>query len=228
VGNKQNNAIFIRRTKMKKSNPTKILSAAVASALISGCASTPEQQDQMGGAVAGCLAGGLIGVLLGDTKGAIAGCAAGTLVGWGTVKMSQYYAKQARSRAEDEAYYREDDPEFYGLAKTSTESVAKIRDAVSTPEKIKAGDTVTIDTLYSVATPKGTDNVSVTETYRVMKDGKTLFEDTPKSRMRQSGTWAVTANFSIPTDAEKGTYVVEHEITVGTTKDTKRSIFIVG
>nr|VFK38059.1 MAG: hypothetical protein BECKTC1821D_GA0114238_100339 [Candidatus Kentron sp. TC]VFK38980.1 MAG: hypothetical protein BECKTC1821E_GA0114239_100366 [Candidatus Kentron sp. TC]VFK54610.1 MAG: hypothetical protein BECKTC1821F_GA0114240_100564 [Candidatus Kentron sp. TC] len=213
---------------MKQSNPMKILSVAVASVLIGGCVSNPEQRDQMAGAAVGCVGGALIGAMLGDRNAALAGCAAGALAGWGTVKMSQYYAKQTRSRAADEAYYRSSDPEFYGLAKTSTQSVAKIREATSAPEKIKAGETVTSSTTYSVRTPKGANNASVAETYRLMKDGKILVQDAPKLQVRQGGEWTATAVFPIPTSAKPGTYVVEHEVTVGTTKDTRRSIFIVG
>nr|VFJ86968.1 MAG: hypothetical protein BECKLFY1418B_GA0070995_100528 [Candidatus Kentron sp. LFY] len=212
---------------MKKSSSMKILSVAIATTLIGGCVSTPEQQDQMGGAVAGCVGGALIGAMLGDRNAAIAGCAAGALAGWGAVKISQYQAKQTRSRAEDEALYRSSDPEFYGLAKTSNQSAARIRSAVSAPERIKGGSTITNNMSYSVATPKGTDNVSVTEVYRLKKDGKTLFTDT-QSRVRGSGSWSITSDIPIPSNAESGTYVVEHEVTAGTSKDVQRSFFIVG
>nr|VFK36824.1 MAG: hypothetical protein BECKSD772F_GA0070984_100614 [Candidatus Kentron sp. SD]VFK40628.1 MAG: hypothetical protein BECKSD772E_GA0070983_10085 [Candidatus Kentron sp. SD] len=212
---------------MKPSNPLKILSLAVASALIGGCASTPDQGDQASGALLGCAGGAILGAVLGDSKAALAGCAAGAVVGWGTVKMSQYYATRTRSRTEDERYYGDTDSEFYGRARTSSRSVARIRDAVSTPEKIEAGDTITSRTTYSLVTPKGTDDATVRETYRVMKDGRTLFEDMPRPQIRQSGSWSATANFPIPLDAEPGTYVVEHEVTVGSATETRRSIFIV-
>jgi len=212
---------------MKKNNAIKILSVAIATTLIGGCVSNPEQQDQVSGAVAGCVGGALIGAMLGDRKTAIAGCAAGALAGWGAVKISQYQAKQTRSRAEDEAFYRGSDPEFYGLAKTSNKAAAKIRSAVSAPENIKAGSTITNNTTYSIVVPKGKDSVSVTEVYRLKKDGKTLFTDT-QSRVRESGSWAINSDIPIPSNAESGTYVIEHEVTAGTSKDVQRSFFIVG
>jgi len=132
-----------------------------------------------------------------------------------------------RSRTEDEAHYRAADPEFYGLAKTTTRSVVKIRDIVSGPEKVKPGDIVANSMTYSVTTPEKMDRVDVTETYRVMKDGKLLVE-IPQSQTRQAGSWKIEADIPVPAHAKPGTYVVEHEINVGTSKDVRRSLFIVG
>lgn len=209
-------------------NPRKVrLGVAVlaASALLTSCATNQEQQDQATGAVVGCAGGALVGALLGGGRGAAIGCAAGAVVGWSSVALSQYQAAQARSYEADRAQYRKVDPDFYGLNQHTTAGAVKIRTVNSAPKTVNAGGSVTFNTDYSLIAPQNRGAVEVQEVLVLKKDGKVLSEMRAQTEQRQTGGWASQGAFPIPQGADKGYYVVEHRVQVGTSYDTKVSTF---
>ncbi len=195
--------------------------------LVSGCATTPEEQQQMGGAALGCVAGGLLGAAIGNRRGAVAGCVAGAAVGWGTVRIAQYQANQTRSSNADMRQYKKQDPDFYGHRGVVGASAVKIRGARSAPDMVARGSTVKVSTDYSVVTPPGVDRVDVTETIAVKKDGQLLFSTPPASEQRTQGGWTSDGSFEIPKEAGSGTYIVEHKVAVADQYDTRISSFVV-
>lgn len=196
--------------------------------LVSGCATNPEQQEQMGGAAFGCVAGGLLGAALGgDRRDALAGCVAGAAVGWSAVKLRQYQATQTRSSKADMRRYQWKDPDFYGHKGVVAANAVKIRGAHSAPEMLSRGSTVTVSTDYSVVTPPGVGSVDVTETIAVKKDGKLLFSTPASVEQRTHGGWTSDGSFKIPPEAATGTYIVEHKVAVADQYDTRISSFVV-
>jgi hypothetical protein len=205
------------------------LAAAISTALlVTGCATTPEGQEQAAGAGIGCIVGGaLAGIITRDARYAAAGCAAGAALGFSVVKVQQYNAIQARSGDTDMRKYRKSDPDFYGLRTPVTSSSVKIRDAATTPQTVSRGQMVIAKTDYSVVTPPGSATVRVDESWVLKKDGKVITTIKSDPQQRDAAGWKTEGGFTIPADAAPGTYIVEHKVTVGTVTDTRDSYFVV-
>jgi len=202
----------------------KIVFALAACVTLAGCNTTQEQQDQTTGAVVGCAGGAIVGALIGGSRGAAIGCAAGGLIGWGTVRMSQYNAYQARSSSADQNSYRRTDPDFYALNRSGSGSAVKIRGVDASPDRARSGTTIVAVTDYSVVT-RG--SVNVQESWALKKDGRQLVELKPSPQTRGSGGWESRAEFPVPSDAEPGTYVIEHRVKAGSSYDKQISTFVV-
>jgi hypothetical protein len=189
--------------------------------LFSSCSMTTEQRDQLFGGIAGAAGGAAIGALAtgGDTEAIIAGAAAGAIVGWGAVKLTQYYAERTRTASEE--------AKALGY-RPSEGTVVKIRTADVNPQQVKAGEKVTFNTAYAVLAPPGTKTVSVKESWELSKDGKVLSKMPPKSLDREPGGWQARASIDAPADAEPGTYIVKHRVEAGTSYDERLAAFIVG
>lgn len=214
---------------MKKSfNRKHLIALALCPVLMtSGCA-TQQGTDQVtgagigmaGGAALGCLTGFLAGGDAGGcAKGAAIGAVAGAVAGWGAVKVSQYQASQVRSAQEDQ--------QIYGLTKSVNATQVKINKGTSTPSTVRPGDSVKLFTDYSVQLPANTSSTPVSESWVLKKDGKVLADLPPQNNLRTSGGWNADATVPIPSNAELGTYVIEHKVLAGNSYDTDESTFVV-
>ena len=103
----------------------------------------------------------------------------------------------------------------------------KIRRGSSFPEAVNAGEVVNIVTDYSVIGAQGIDSVEVAESWVLKKDGEKLSALGPQRNQRAIGGWAAKAQIDIPSDAESGTYVLEHKVEAGTSYDVDQSVFVV-
>jgi len=205
------------------------MAGAISTALlVSGCATTQEGHEQAVGATIGCAAGGILaGIITRDARYAAAGCAAGAALGFGVVKVQQYNATQARTSDADMRRYRKADPDFYGLSTPVTTAAVKVRSATATPATIRPGSTILAKTDYSVVAPANQSTVSVTESWILKKDGKTLANAPLAPQERTTGGWQTSADVPIPAEAPTGTYILEHKVQTGTTYDTQISSFVV-
>jgi hypothetical protein len=194
---------------------------------LTGCA-TQQGNDQLKGAGAGLLGGAALGCLTGFiasgnsrgcATGAAIGAATGAAVGWGAVRLSQYQAEQVRSA--------QDDQRLYGLSKPVDSTQVKIRKGTATPNTVRPGETVRVATDYSVMLPQNMGSAAVSEGWTLKKDGNVLADLPPQSSQRTSGGWSADATIPIPTNAQPGTYVIEHKVQAGTSYDTDDSVFIV-
>lgn len=212
----------------KSFNKKRLLALTLCPALmISGCA-TQQGTDQLtgagvglaGGAALGCLTGFLVSRDSGGcATGAAIGAVTGAVVGWGAVKISQYQATQVRSAQEDQ--------QIYGLTKSISTTQVKINKGTSTPNMVKPGESVKLFTDYSVQLPADMSSTQVAESWILKKDGKVLADLPPQNNQRTSGGWNADATIPIPTNAELGTYVIEHKVLAGNSYDTDESTFVV-
>jgi outer membrane lipoprotein SlyB len=208
-------------------NHKTLVALALCPSLLAACA-TQQGNDQLMGAGAGAVGGAALGCLTGFIaggdasgcgKGAAIGAATGAVVGWGAVKLSQYQASQVRTPT--------DDQQMYGLTKPVDATQVKIRKGSSAPRTVKPGEAVNVTTDYSLMLPPKTASTPVTETWTLEKDGKKLAELPQKNTDRASGGWNADATIPVPTNAELGTYVIQHKVQAGASYDTDESTFIV-
>ncbi len=200
---------------MKK--PTNFVSATIIACSVAGCASDGSLHPLA--AVAGCAATGVVvGVATGEAgwgAGAAGGCLA---IAW---SISYYQSTQVRTVEEDQHLYG------YGLDEPVTSTTVKIRNANAMPSQVKVGEEITAKTEYSVMVPEQGQNVRVTETSILKKDGEVLFESEPKTAMRSAGGWNMEVGIPMPKDADPGTYVIEQRIKAGTSNDVRELPFVV-
>lgn len=211
---------------MTNTNLRNIAFATLLGATLSGCA-TQDGNEQLIGAGVGCAAGAIVGGLIAGRSGAAIGCAAGGTMGVGAVALSQYNARQARTKQADAKRYSKVDPDFYGLSRSATESAVKIRSTSSSPASLAAGQAVTVTTDYSIITPKDVNTVMVDETWTLKKDGEEITTIEADAQKRSSGGWSTVGEFNVPDDAPPGTYVVEHKVQTGTSYNSGISVFVV-
>jgi hypothetical protein len=193
---------------------------ALALSLAAGCATT-EQNQQLGGAAVGGLAGGLLCTALGGNAAqCVASAAAGAAIGWGTVKVSQYRSSQVRSSQADNR--------IYGLTAPPGGTSVVVRKSSATPQNVRPGQEVSVSTDYSVILPGGTSQAEVVESWVLTKDGKVLANLSQPPVQRSAGGYVAEAAIPIPANAPHGTYTVEHKVQAGTVSDSQSSVFYVG
>jgi hypothetical protein len=193
---------------------------ALSLSLAAGCATT-EQNQQLGGAAVGGLAGGLLCTALhGNTAACLASAAAGAAIGWGTVKVSQYRSAQVRSSQSDNR--------IYGLTAPPDSTSVVVRKSSAVPQSVQPGQEVNVSTDYSVILPHGTSQVDVVESWALTKDGKVLANLAQPPVQRSAGGYVAQAGIPIPGNAPHGTYVIEHKVQAGTVFDSQTSVFYVG
>ncbi len=196
-----------------------LMAATLCADLLSGCATTPGQQQQAWGAGLGALTGGGLAALAGGNRQAIAaGALAGGLIGWGAVKLSQYQATQTMTATQMEAS---------GLARSVTTTTVNIRNGTATPGMVRPGNQVKLVTDYLVNAPAGTSSVQIAETWSLKKDGQPLAILPAVNQARGPGGYAAEATIPIPQNAAPGTYVVEHKVQAGPSYDVDESVFVV-
>lgn len=198
---------------------SKTLSITLCAALAAGCANQGGNGQLLGslaGAVVGAASGAAIG---GNWKGALVGAAAGAALGWAAAKLVEYNSTQVRSEADERA--------IYGISERVASPLVKVRKGSSSPTQIRAGEQVRVVTDYSVMLPQGMTQADVSESWVLKKDGTVLSEIPPQNVKRNGGGWEATASIAIPSNAQPGTYVVEHKVQTGTSYDTDESVFII-
>lgn len=196
-----------------------LIATSLCSGLLSGCVTTPGQQQQAMGAGLGALTGAGLAALAGGNRQAItAGALAGGFIGWGAVKLSQYQATQTMTATQMEAN---------GLARSVTTTTVNIQNGTATPGMVRPGNQVKVVTDYLVNAPAGISSVQIAETWSLKKDGQPLATLPAANQVRAPGGYAAEAYIPIPQNADPGTYVVEHKVQAGTSYDIDESVFVV-
>lgn len=191
--------------------------AAVASG---GCETTGDTRGQVTGAGIGAALGCGVGALVsGDAKGCATGAAIGGVLGWGAVAISQYNARQVRTPSADDR--------IYGVAAPVDIPQVRVRRGSNAPKTVAPGGQVAISTDYSVLLPSGRSSASVTESWLLKKDGRTIAEMPSTTAHRTPGGWQAEATIDVPPDVPPGTYVIEHRVQAGSSYDTDESTFVV-
>jgi len=199
--------------------PKKFIIIILCFFLIFGCTTQPQNDELVGAGIGAALGAGIAALSGGDSKSILAAAAGGALAGWGVAKLINYESTQTRSA--------EDDQEIYGLTEDATSARVKIRRGSSSPELVNAGDVVNIVTDYSVMGSSKEENLEVEESWVLKKDGQKLTALGPQRNKRATGGWAAKAQINIPSDADPGTYVIEHKVMAGTSYDVDQSVFVV-
>jgi len=206
---------------MKRANRRIMSVAALAAAVTaSGCQTTGDVQDSIAGAGIGAALGCGIGALAGGgSEGCAKGAAIGAVVGLAAVAIHHYEARQVRSS--------EQDRRVYGLSKPVSSPQVKINKGTNSPRTARVGQSIDIDTVYSVRLPPGDSNVKVKESWELKQNGKTVASLPAQTNRRSDGGWEANAEISIPDGTAPGTYVIVHKVQAGSSYDTDTSKFVV-
>jgi hypothetical protein len=189
----------------------------IGSMLLVSCATT-DQRNQVLGALGGAVAGAGIAALAGgDTTAIVASAAGGALVGWGAVKLAQYYS-QRTDNAQQEATVVGYQP--------AQGPVVKLRSTAATPQEVQPGQPVTFEMDYALLAPEGS-TVPVRETWELTKDGKTIATVPSQQQQRQPGGWKTRGAINVPKNAAAGTYIVKNRVEAGTSYDEQIAAFMV-
>ena len=194
----------------------KVIAFVCSGVLLTGCAT---MEQSAGLAALGCAAtGGLVGGLTGSAglgAAAFAGCGAIAAIG-----IYSYHTSQTRTVQQDQ--------QLYGYTAPVNSTEVKIRNAMASPEKVRAGDTVKLTLDYSVMAPNGTQNVDVNESMVLKHDGKVLQTLSERPIKRPLGGSSSEVDFTVPAKMPPGTYVIDQKVTAGTSYDVRPTVFVVG
>lgn len=194
-------------------------SAAICTGLLTGCATTPENQQAIGAGLGAVAAGLTTGLLTGNVGYGLAAAAGGAALGWGAVKLAQYSSQQVRTASEDQS--------MYGFTPSANTVLVKLNRGTAAPNTVVPGQQVQVASDYSLAVPQTQGMASVEETWTLKKDGNVIFQAPAQTVQRSAGGYAVNATIPIPKNASAGTYVVETKVQAGTSSDINQSVFIV-
>jgi hypothetical protein len=194
----------------------KMIAAVCSGVLLTGCATMGESMSL--GAI-GCTA---LGVGIGYATGS-AGIGAGAGAGCmaiAAVTIYNYHTSQIRTVQQDQ--------QLYGYTTPVNSTEVKIRNAIASPEKVRAGDKVKLTLDYSVMAPKSTQHVDVNETMTLKHDGKVVQVLNDESVNRPLGGSSSGFDFTVPTNMKPGTYIIEQKVQAGTSYDIRPTVFVVG
>jgi hypothetical protein len=200
----------------------KFVSLAAIAALfvpnLSGCAAQNggmrEHRGAAIGAGTGAVGGAVVGGLLGGRRGAVAGGLLGALAG-GLV--GNYHDQREKDLAETRHAYAD-----YNAAKGTRLKIERVR---TKPSTAAPGDTVEIQLVYAVLTPREDVMVPVRES-RVI-----LFNDDKVGEAfvdieREGGTWRSVVPITLPGNARPGNYrIVASVMSRGGGKDIEEITF---
>ncbi len=191
---------------------------------LSGCAGMSEQES---GAVTGAGVGAVIGAITGGVagggwEGALIGAAAGALlggiVGW---QIGEYRARQVRDAQAAAAAYQ------YTPQQGVT---AKIDLTQATPNQLRPGDQVVLQTEYTVLAPPQQGRVRVKEVRTIYYNNQQLHQ-LEKTSQLASGTYVTEQPLILPNDALPGRYTVTTLVQpvdpLPATKDQADAVFLV-
>jgi hypothetical protein len=192
--------------------------AALFVPILSGCAAqnggVREHRGAAIGAGTGAVGGAVVGGLLGGRRGAVAGGLLGALAG-GLV--GNYHDQREKDLAETRHAYAD-----YNAAKGTRLKIERVR---TKPSTAAPGDTVEIQLVYAVLTPREDVMVPVRES-RVI-----LFNDDKVGEAfvdieREGGTWRSVVPITLPGNARPGNYrIVASVMSRGGGKDIEEITF---
>ncbi len=181
-------------------NNRKALASLLCIALITLGCQTAGQSAGLG-AVLGAGAGAVIGHQSGHAgEGALIGAAVGGLAGWGIHKVRARQMANAQQTAQQQNY----DPAT-GL-KLSLTNGTKV-----TPVNVKPGANTTAVLEYA-ALGTGPNGIPVRESFQLKKDGKVVKELYDATSTRTDGTWQSPIEFTLPSQAPTGQYMVAQSV----------------
>jgi SH3-like domain-containing protein len=181
-----------------------MLSLLVTVQALAGCAEMTGEQKGAAtgaglGAVVGAVAGGLTdkknpgqGALIGATAGALVGGVAGWAVG-------AYRVKQVKPR--EEAVATTNYTPQQGV-------VTKIDRIAATPQQLKPGDQLTVQSQYTVLGPPQNNQIRVREARTVFFNDQPLTELPARELVLSQGTNEIQSSITLPPDAADGNYRV--------------------
>jgi hypothetical protein len=173
-----------------------------------------EHQGAAVGAGTGAVGGAVVGGLLGGRHGAVAGGLLGALAG-GLV--GNYHDEREKDLAETRRGYTE-----YNAAKGTRLKIERVR---TTPPTAAPGDTIEIQLIYAVLTPRENVMVPVRESREILFEGSKVGEASVDIE-REGGTWRSVVPITLPGNARPGTYrVVASVETRGGGKDIEEITF---
>ncbi|MFI3185115.1 MAG: hypothetical protein QX198_03970 [Methylococcaceae bacterium] len=194
----------------------KVIAAVCSGVLLTGCAT---MEQSAGLAALGCAGVGVLTGVLTKNAGIGAGAGAGCVALAG-IAIYNYHSSQTRTVQQDQ--------QLYGYTPPVNSTEVKIRNAMASPEMVRAGDTVKLTLDYSVMAPKGTNDVDVVETMVLKHDGKVLQTLSERPIKRPLGGGSSEVDFKIPAKMPPGTYVIEQKVQAGTSYDIRPAVFVVG
>ncbi|NUM56956.1 MAG: hypothetical protein HUU46_25280 [Candidatus Hydrogenedentes bacterium] len=178
----------------------KAIAVALSIALVTLGCETAGQSAGLG-AVVGAGAGAVIGHQSGHAgEGALIGAAIGGLAGWGIHKVRARQVANAQQTAQQQNI----DPAS-GFSLTMTDGT-KV-----TPVNVKPGANATATMEYA-ALGGGPNGVAVRETFILKKDGKAVKELYDSTSTRTDGTWQSPIEFTLPSQAPTGQYIVAQSV----------------
>lgn len=197
-----------------------VVSLVISTSLVSGCATTQENQ-QVAGATFGALAAGITtGLLTGNVGYGIAAAVGGAAIGWGAVKLMQPETKQVRTAQEDQR--------LYGFTPATDSVLIKLNKGYASPKTISPGQQTTVYSDYSLSLPPSSNNqADVTYEWVLKKDGTVLNQSDPAVQSKTAAGHQTIQPIQIPDNAETGTYIVETKLSSGNTYDVNEVSFIV-
>ena len=199
----------------------KIMGAVVVAAAIaaSGCQTTGDVQENVTGAGIGAALGCGVGALINGSRGCAVGAAIGAVGGLAVVAINHYEAEQVRTSTADRR--------VYGVTTPVNSTQVKIRNGTNAPTSVKPGQSVDITTDYSLLLPSGETSSTVSESWVLKQNGKTVTSLPTKTFTRKEGGWKAQAQITVPQDIPPGTYEIEHKVQAGSSYDTDTSSFVV-
>lgn len=186
---------------------------------VAGCGSMSEKQAQGGGALAGGVAGAAACKAAGcGPGGTLLAAIAGAAVGWGTVKVYQSHAEKTRGAGEE--------ADALGYSPTDG-TVVQFRGAGVEPEHVMEGHKLKLAMEYTVLAPTEEREISVTEKWSILKDGKKLIDLNNEEHVREQGRWRSTMTVKLPEGIDAGTYIAQSEVNAGSQYDRRPVPFYV-
>ncbi len=176
------------------------------------CGAVPEKHK---GATVGAGLGTAAGVLLGgDTEGRIIGGLIGALVGGA---IGHYAYDKPRSGPETAETYSYE---------SSQGTIVTIEDVTTNPGSIQPGETVDLKVTYAVLTPAEGERIDIMEIRKITHNNE-LVGNPQVHVKREAGTYASTLPLRLPSDADRGTYLVKTTIKSAKASDVRESRFVV-
>src|SRR5262245_41352243 len=182
-----------------------LLTVLLAAQTLAGCAEMSQEQKGAAtgagiGAAVGAVAGGLTdkknpgqGALIGATAGALVGGVAGWAVG-------AYRVKQIKPREEVVA----------ATNYTPQQGVVTKIDRIgATPNQLKPGDQLTVQSQYTVLAPPQNSQIKVREVQTIYFNDQPLTELPTRELVLSQGTNEIQSSITLPPDAADGNYRVQ-------------------
>jgi hypothetical protein len=97
------------------------------------------------------------------------------------------------------------------------------------PKSVRPGDTMRIYTQYDLKLPNHMYNAEVTERLVLFHNGARVSDLMPPNRVRHKAAKIdMFVEIEIPSDADRGQYIIEHRIQSGRSESVKKSKFYIG